>query len=198
MTRACVGLVSLLLCGALELTAQTAVRPQQEISAGAAGMEGLNSESAKPRSGAWMTACPVQMQALHGTGRGLLMARDGKNEDMARPGQPSQTIHLILGDGNGKRIVQARVIARGFSPEGRMEHTVARAGHATMQSRTVVVRLHAEGKDTAAGDLVLPGFASVQSVDLLELRYEDGSSWSALTQTPCSVTPDPLMLVADR
>ena len=208
MTRAYAGLVSLLISGTLGLAAQSVYHPQQEQSAGVAGMAGmggcvfsiggLNSITPQPSVAPKATICPVQMQALQGTGRGLLVVRDNKNQDKTQPGQPSQRIHLILGDGDGKRIVQARILARGFGSKGRVDPSLSTAGDATTLSRTLVVRMRAEGKDGAAGELVLPGFTSVQTIELLALRYDDGSSWNALLQTPCSVKPDLLMLVADR
>ena len=66
------------------------------------------------------------------------------------------------------------------------------------QTARQLVRMRAEDKDSVAGELVLPGFTSVQTIELLALRYDDGSSWNALPRTPCSVKPDLLMLVADR
>ena len=209
MTRAYAGLVSLLISGTLGLAAQSVYHPPPEQSAGVAGMEsmgrgvfsigGLNSSTPQPSVAPKATICPVQMQAQQGTGRGLLVVRrDNKNGSKTEPDQPSQRIHLILGDGNGKHIVQARVVARGFGSKGRVDPSLSTAGDAATLSRTLVVRMRAEDKDSVAGELVLPGFTSVQTIELLALRYDDGSSWNALLQTPCSVKPDLLMLVADR
>ena len=204
MRHASVDLISLLFCGGLWLAAQTAVAPQQDRSSALAGVEGMNSSAithpASPKADprAWMPACPVNMQALQGTGRGLLVARDSTHENRMPQGQPSQRIHLILGYGNGKKIVQARVVAEGFGPKGQMQHTLTGPGDATIVSRTLIVKMHPRGADEVTGDLVLPGFTSVQTIRLLALRYDDGSSWNALLQPLCSVAPDPLMLVADR
>ncbi len=209
MQRASAGLLSLLLSGTLGLTAQSVYHPPQEQSAGVAGMEsmgggvfsigGLNSTAPEPVVTPKAAICPVQMQAQHGTGRGLLVVRrDNKNGSKTQPDQPSQRIHLILGDGDGKRIVQARVLARGFGSKGRVDPSLSTAGDAATLSRTLVVRMRAEGKDSVVGELVLPGFTSVQTIELLALRYDDGTSWNALPRMPCSVKPDLLMLVADR
>ena len=39
---------------------------------------------------------------------------------------------------------------------------------------------------------------SVAWVSVIELRYADGSTWHARPGAECRVTPDPLMLVADK
>lgn len=146
----------------------------------------------------WASACPVRMQAQHGTGRGLLLARDRQGESSARTDQASQRIHLVLGNADGKQIAQARVMVRGYGAKVRVEHALSSPGAPRLLSRTLVVHMQPEDKETAEGDLMLPGFTSVQSIELLALRFDDGSSWNALLGTPCSVTPDPLMLIADR
>ena len=203
MTRAIAILCAALVCSAFKLTAQSASHPPQERSAGVAGLEFLGTNSpmqplTKLPAMAEARSCPVQMQALQGSGRGLLVARDSQNEGKTQTNQPSQRIHLILTQSSAQPIVQARVLVRGFGPKARMEHALSRGDGTTILSRTLVVRMRAEGKGEAAGELVLPGFTSVQSIDLLALHYDDGSSWNALLRAPCSVTPDPLMLIADR
>ena len=207
MTRASAGLVSLLLSATMGLTAQSVYHPPQEQSTGVAGMElvepGAPVNPVTKLSGIReVAACPVEMQARQGSGRGLLVAKDRPGQrpgqDQTRGDQPSQRIHLILSQGTEKPIVQARVLVRGFGAKARMEHALSSADGATNLSRTLVVRMRAEDKDSVAGELVLPGFTSVQTIELLALRYDDGSNWNALLQTPCSVKPDLLMLVADR
>ena len=198
MQRAAAVVFSLWVWGAAGLGAQTAVHPQDK-SVGVAGsvfrIGGMDPASPLPPPMAGVAACPVQMQARQGSGRGLLVARDGPVQDKNGSDQPSQRIHLFMNDGKGKHIVQARVLAQGFGPRGRMQNTLASQGEATTVSRTLVVRMKPENKDSAAGDMVLPGFTSVQTIQLLALRYDDGTSWNALLRAPCSVTPDLLMLV---
>ena len=207
MTRAYAGLVSLLISGTLGLAAQSVYQPPQEQSAGVAGMElvepGAPVNPLTKLSGiAEVAACPVEMQARQGSGRGLLVAKDRPGQrpgqEQIRGDQPSQRIHLILSQGTEKPIVQARVLVRGFGAKARMEHALSSEAGATNLSRTLVVRMRPEGKESVAGELVLPGFTSVQTIELLALRYDDGSNWNALPRTPCSVKPDLLMLVADR
>lgn len=197
MQRASTFFFSLVLCGTLGLSAQTLTPPQKLPSPDQPKTYDWTLLAQKPM--ARMSACPVDMRARQGTGSGLLVARDNKNQDkVPRSGQPSQRIHLILRNGQGKHIVQATVIVRGFGSKGRMEHVLASTGDATTLSRTLMVRMRSEDKDTVAGDLVLLGFTSVQTIELRALRYDDGSSWNALLHSPCSVTPDPLMLIAGR
>lgn len=204
MRRTSVTFTFLLLSGTFGLAAQTAAPSQQNQSVDVAGMDGMSSHAvAHPANPAlpprtWINSCPVNMQALQGTGRGLVVARDSKSPEKTPPDQPAQRIHLILADGNGRHIVQARVRARGLGGRARMEHTLTRSKEPKIASLTLDVRMHATEKGAAAGDLVLPGFTTVQTIELLALRFDDGSSWSALLQTSCSVTPDPLMLIADR
>lgn len=196
MQRATTFAVFLCLWGAGGLSAQTAAHPQPGF--GVAGMEsiGPNSQPLLSLPMAGVAACPVQMQARQGSGRGLLLAHDGPAQDKAIPDQPIQRIHLVMNDGKGKHIVQARILARGFGPKGRIQNALSSQGEATTVSRTVVVRMRPEDKESVAGELVLPGFTSVQTIQLQALRYDDGTSWNALLRAPCSVTPDLLMLIA--
>jgi hypothetical protein len=39
---------------------------------------------------------------------------------------------------------------------------------------------------------------SVAWISVLELRYADGSTWHARPGAECRVTPDPMMLIADK
>ncbi len=60
----------------------------------------------------------------------------------------------------------------------------------------MAVTFHPEDATSVAAELVLPGFTSVGSVELLSITYQDGSTWSLAKGEACRVVPDRLMLVA--
>jgi hypothetical protein len=52
------------------------------------------------------------------------------------------------------------------------------------------------GTGGVSGDLYIPGFTSVSSIDLIEVSYGGGKTWTIGDASACRVTPDPMMLIA--
>lgn len=48
------------------------------------------------------------------------------------------------------------------------------------------------------GDLLVGPAASITRVQLLSLTYADGTTWSARSDSPCSVEPDRFILVGSQ
>lgn len=147
-----------------------------------------------------VTACPISMRALQGSGTGLVATRN------APPATGfSQSVHLVLANPQSKQIVHAKVKVYGLTGKTRVEQTSAdltlrldpNSGPAAT-FRTLNVPFNRESDKEAAADLVLHGFTSVTSIHLMNVTYSDGSTWAVSTSEECRVAPDPLMLVADR
>ncbi len=143
--------------------------------------------------------CPVGMRALQGTGQGLVRVRNQRPEIRNGPpaGVPSQRIHLILADHRPGSIERARVLVSGLSPKNRMRN-LSGLDAPTDISKTMEVTLQPEDAASASADLVLPGFTTVNSIGLLSITYDDGSTWNVMKGKACRVTPDPLMLIAEH
>jgi hypothetical protein len=48
------------------------------------------------------------------------------------------------------------------------------------------------------GDLYIPGFTAVNSIELLQVSYNDGRNWRIGADSVCRITPDPMMLIANH
>lgn len=134
-------------------------------------------------------ACPVSLRALQGTGYGMLKVRSSE------PDVPGQRIHLIVANGTKGKAQSAQVLVSGLSPKSRVRNA-ASTEEPPDASRTMAVTFHPEDATSVAAELVLPGFTSVGSVELLSITYQDGSTWSLAKGEACRVVPDRLMLVA--
>lgn len=138
-------------------------------------------------------SCPVSMRAEQGSGSSLLKVRGPQ----PLPG-PAQHIRLLLEPlSEGRQLTSARIRVRGFSVEGR-PRLAAAFPPAPNRTQTLTVSLAEQEGPGVAADLTLPGFSSVQSIDLLALTYANGDTWKLESRNRCSVAPDPLMLVGAR
>jgi hypothetical protein len=136
--------------------------------------------------------CPVAMRAQQGGGGNMVKVQPGQ----PRESHTFQSIHLILGNGNPRRIVVARVKVRGLTDKGRLQPASGQEGPSEI-TRIVDVTFSGDETSGAAADLVLHGLTSVRWIDLESLTYADGSTWNAGDLT-CRTVPDPWMLVDVR
>ena len=58
--------------------------------------------------------------------------------------------------------------------------------------------LRREKRTGVSTDLYIPGFTAVNSIELLDVSYDDGRVWRIGSSSVCRVTPDPLMLIANH
>jgi hypothetical protein len=136
------------------------------------------------------SSCPVSLRALQGTGGGLVAVHNAKPMS-----GPSQHIHLVLSD-TKSAVLTAKVVVRGLSGKNQILQT---SGNGRFDlTKTLDVRFVSEDDSQTAADLILPGFTSVQSVELESIRYQDGSTWTFAGREACRVAPDPFMLVGSR
>lgn len=181
------------LLGAAVLTAQSNATPPSGRSFGTATMETMKPGGTNTVVIRMQPSCPVGMQAKQGSGGGLVAVRNAHPSD-----GPSQQIHLVLARRHSQQIAGARVLVRGLSGKNRMERSIAIEDIVPDRSQMLDVRFTPDNAVEASADLVLPGFTSIQSVELQAITYADGSTWKMEKQNACTVAPDPMMLVAGR
>ena len=169
-------------------------RPQPQ-SFGTAGMENLDTPShVKVATAA--VGCPVSLHADHGADGSILKV------DKTRPKGLAQLLHLMLVNPDARQIVAGDVTVRGISGKGRMTKTENSAADNSSIQADVVRNLHVrfaprEGRNVA-GDVWAAGMSAVLTVELNSVTFADGSLWRFAGRDGCRVTPDPLMLIADK
>jgi len=137
-------------------------------------------------------ACPVGMQAQQRASSQLVAVQNGHRAQIS-----GQRIALTLRAARSPRITSAQVKVRGLSPKAHVAQS--KAGDLSSEIfRTMNVNFDEESNGGVTGELVLPGFTSVTSIELQQIAYENGTVWSVGNDSVCRVTPDPFMLVSDR
>jgi hypothetical protein len=169
---------STLLLAASALIAQTPTTPQAQPSSK------MVLTLAAPGEG-----CPVSMRALHGSGHGMIAVKNQPPVDGF-----AQEIHLILGNRQAAKVVNAELVVQGYSGKQRLAQTLS--GEADGDLTKTVDASFTPEDGAAAADLLLRGFTAVSSIRLESITYSDGSTWKVGGQQVCRVAPDPMMLIA--
>jgi hypothetical protein len=65
----------------------------------------------------------------------------------------------------------------------------------TLPVQTLTVSFTPNGDHTVKADVWAPGLTAVVSVELLSVKYTDGSTWTPVQGHACRVTPDHMMLI---
>jgi hypothetical protein len=148
------------------------------------------------------SACPVELSAeQHGAGT-LLAARP--NAPAIPPpsaNRAGQSIDLSMKNTRLQRIVAAELEVHGTSNKSR----VIAAGGAVLTNeptadamRNVHLASSVPADETRMRTVSVEDLTSVAWISVIELRYADGSTWHARPGAECRVTPDPVMLIADK
>ncbi|HEY4047569.1 MAG TPA: hypothetical protein VGM27_11950 [Acidobacteriaceae bacterium] len=145
--------------------------------------------------------CPIDMRASHSAGVPVGMNAGPTINGRSLSGQtppPSlaQRIHLTMTNLVSHDIVSAQVTVHGFSDKWKVID-LKNLSQAPDLAKTLEVVLDVKSKGHASSDLSLSHFTAVSSIDLDSITYADGTTWHAPLPGDCSVTPDPIMLVAD-
>lgn len=137
--------------------------------------------------------CPISMQAHQGVWDHTIRVRDGQQQQISPFGQ---RLSLTLVDQHPSRILSATVRVRGLNGRSHMVQAVGSANDDSNATRTMSIKFSANPDNSVTGDLYAPGFTSIMSVELLQVTYEDGSTWKISGSNVCRVAPDPMMLIA--
>lgn len=141
------------------------------------------------------SACPVELSAAqHGLGQ--LVAAGPNAPD---PNHAQQSIDLSMKNTRLQRIVAADLQIHGTSNSSRVVRLDAVADEPMADAmRNVHLASSVPADQTRMNTVSAHDLTSVAWVSVIELRYADGSTWHAGPGRECRVTPDPLMLVADK
>jgi hypothetical protein len=174
----------------------------QNTSYGVAGVEGITKVG--PDGQAIATThtvtppnpCPVFVQASHLSDGGMVKTgADHFGVDHAKGA--GQRLHLKMTSPDARTIASATVNVRGWTAKGRT--ALLEAGDAGAPGvRALAVPFTAGGDRTATADVWAPGLTAVVSIELMSVKYSDGSTWTPAQGKTCRVAPDPLMLVTQR
>lgn len=136
------------------------------------------------------------MVASQGVWDHTLRVRQGQEAQTSQPF--GQRIFLTLNDTRPAAIVAATVKIYGLTAKN---HVVQTDNHATADgdaTKTMSITFAMRQKNGVSSDLYIPGFTAVNSIELIQVSYEDGRVWRIGADSVCRVTPDPMMLIANH
>jgi len=165
---------------------------------GVAGMESTTTTGLDGRTTTQIVTppnfCPVTVQASHLADGNIV--RTGADH----PKGVGQRLHLKLTSPDERTIDSATVDLRGWTAAGRtaqLEQVGANKDTA-LKMQTLTVFLIPGADHTATVDVWAPGLTAVASVELVSVKYFDGSTWTPVQGKTCRVAPDHLMLITQR
>ena len=155
-----------------------------------------------PASVANPAACPVELSAAQ-RGQGQMVAV-GPNTPAVPPQDANharQSIDLSMKNTRLQRIVAAELEVHGTSNKSRL----VPAGGAVLTNepaadavRNVHLVNSVPAEQSRTRTVSVNDLTSVAWISVIELRYADGSTWHARPGAECRVTPDGVMLIADK
>jgi hypothetical protein len=171
----------LLLLSSISLVAQNAARPEDQV--------------LKLKASRMANTCPVGMTANQGVWDHTVRVRQGQQEKTPPFGQ---RILLTLSDANPATIIAATVRVHGLTGKNRVVQTASGPGADGEATKTMELNFATGPKSSVTGDLYIPAFTAVNSIELLQVSYDDGRVWKIGADSVCRVTPDPMMLIANH
>jgi hypothetical protein len=171
-----------LLLSSLTLAAQNGAKPEGQVLV-------LRAEPAG-------SGCPVSMRASQGIWDHTIRVRQGQQEEVLQPF--GQRILLTLGDPQPASIVAATLKVYGLTAKN---HVVQADGNENANgdaTKIMKIAFATREKNWVSTDLYIPGFTAVNSIELLDVSYDDGRVWRTGGSSVCRVTPDPMMLIANH
>ena len=141
------------------------------------------------------TLCPVSMQPSHLSDGSIV--KTGADH----PKAVGQRLHLKLNNPDQRTIASATVNLRGWTAKGRTAQVGSNDDadrDAALGVRTLTVPFTPSADRTVSADVWVPGLTAVVSVELLSVKYSDGSTWTPPQGKTCRVAPELLMVVTQR
>lgn len=147
------------------------------------------------------SSCPVELSAAqHGLGN-LVPASPNVQAPHSKANQAQQSFDLSMKNTRLQRIVAADLEVHGTANRGRM----VAAGAVVLTDKPMadaVRNVHLVSSvpaDESRTDTVsVKNLTSVAWISVIELRYADGFTWHQHPGAECRVTPDGVMLIADK
>jgi hypothetical protein len=142
-----------------------------------------------------LNVCPVSIQASHLSDGNVVRTSTGLSSvDSPKAKGVGQRLHLKLHSPDQRTIASATINLRGWTAKGRKAH-VGSSDDAALGVRTLTVPFTLDADRMSSADIWAPGLTAVVSVELLSVKYTDGSTWTPVQGHACRVAPDHLMLI---
>ena len=141
-------------------------------------------------------SCPVGMQAQHAPGL-TAQVPVGKRGNVAAHRGTAQHLQLTLNNPKTATISEVQIRVRGWSAKGRAVPAPKAGADYTDASRRFDLKVTIASHETAKKDVWVHGLTAVNSIELIGVSYEDGSSWKP-GSVQCSIMPDPTMLISQE
>jgi hypothetical protein len=147
-------------------------------------------------------SCPVGIQAQHAPGftAQVPAGKSGSESDAAHrgTGEPLQHLQLTLNNPKRAAISEVRIRVRGWRAKGRTVPAQTAGADYTDASRMFDLKVDIVAHGTAKKDVWVHGMTAVNSIELIGVSYDDGSSWEPASLQVCSIMPDPAMLISQK
>jgi hypothetical protein len=148
------------------------------------------------------SACPVELSAAQHYGAVVIpVGKEGPPPSRLDSNHAQQTLDLSMKNTRLQRIVAAELEVHGTSKHGRVQP----AGGAVLTNqptadavRNVHLASSVPADETRMRTVSVHDLTSVAWISVIELRYADGSTWHARPGSECRVTPDPVMMIANK
>lgn len=140
--------------------------------------------------------CPITMEARQVAG--VASPKEVAVPSKAQVAGPAQRIQFTLTNAQLGAIAAVRLRVNGWNGTAHNMPLTKTGARATRGSKTMDVKVSIGPRKTAETDVWVHGLTSVNSIDLMSVKYADGSSWKSPNPEACSVVPDPTMLIGQR
>jgi hypothetical protein len=137
-------------------------------------------------------SCPVAMQAQRGADGSTMMLAGGAHRGIG------QQLQLTLNNPKLATISAIRITVHGWDVKGRTLPAGETTSSYASASRTLDLTLSIGASQTADTDIWVSGLTAVDSIDLDQVSYTDGSSWESSTLQACRIMPNPIMLISSK
>jgi hypothetical protein len=147
------------------------------------------------------SSCPVVLSAAqHGLG-GLIAVGPNAQAPQSNTNQALQAFDLSMKNTRLQRIVAAELEVHGTAKRGRVVNTsavVLTDSPAADAVRSVHLVSSVPADESRTNTVSVKNLTSVAWINVIELRYADGSTWHTHPGAECLVRPDGMMLIAGR
>lgn len=137
-------------------------------------------------------SCPVAMQAQHGADGSTMMVAGGAHRGIG------QLLQFTMNNPKLATISAIRITVHGWDVKGRTLPAVETTSSYASASRTLDLTLSIGAHKTADTDVWVNGLTAVDSIDLEQVSYTDGSNWEPSTQQACHIMLNAITLISSK